>query len=112
MISDNSPELRYRNKYLADAMVNLNMIDTIGSGIRRMFTIQKAKFFPLPEYNLKNDKVSVEIIGKVLDINYGRQLAKFKDLSLLEIMMLDKVQKNKTLTKVEYQHLKAKNLIE
>ena len=112
VISDNSPELRYRNKYLADAMVNLNMIDTIGSGIRRMFTIQKAKFFPLPEYNLKNDKVSVEIIGKVLDINYGRQLAKFKDLSLLEIMMLDKVQKNKTLTKVEYQHLKAKNLIE
>jgi restriction endonuclease S subunit len=35
--SDALPEI-YRNPFLAQAMVNLNMIDTIGSGIKRMFT--------------------------------------------------------------------------
>lgn len=38
--------LEYRNSFLSDAMVNLNMIDTIGSGIRQMFIVQKDKFFP------------------------------------------------------------------
>ena len=34
---DAPPEV-YPNRFLAEAMVNLNMIDTIGSGIKRMFT--------------------------------------------------------------------------
>jgi len=46
VIFSDAPEYRYRNKFLADAMVNLNMIDTIGSGIRKMFFIQKDKYFP------------------------------------------------------------------
>ena len=41
----------YRNQFLANAMVNLNMIDTVGSGIKRIYNIQKEKFFPLPEYD-------------------------------------------------------------
>jgi len=41
------PQRYYRNPFLVAAMVNLNMIDTIGSGIRKMFTIQKDRFFPL-----------------------------------------------------------------
>ena len=40
VIRSDAPESRYRNSFLAHAMVNLNMIDTIGSGIKRMFTIQ------------------------------------------------------------------------
>ena len=43
VISEDAPESRYRNNFLATAMVNLNMIDTIGSGIRKMFYIQKKK---------------------------------------------------------------------
>ncbi|WP_211182230.1 RNA-binding domain-containing protein [Advenella sp. EE-W14] len=54
VIQTDAPESRYRNRFLTDAMVNLNMIDTIGSGIRKMFLIQKKRFFPLPEYDLKN----------------------------------------------------------
>ena len=34
----------YRNPFLATAMVNLNMIDTVGSGIRRVFNNQKVDF--------------------------------------------------------------------
>ncbi len=33
VIASDAPESRYRNSFLANAMVNLNMIDTIGSGV-------------------------------------------------------------------------------
>jgi ATP-dependent DNA helicase RecG len=58
-----------------------------------MFNLQRKKLFPLPEYNISKDKVSVTIIGKVLDINYARKLARIPNLSLIDIMLLDKVQK-------------------
>lgn len=112
VIEADAPDTRYRNPFLANAMVGLNMIDTIGSGIKKMFVIQKNKFFPLPDYDLSNRKVSVNITGKVVDVNYARKLAQVPDLSLSEIMLLDKVAKNKPLTDSEIQKLKAKNLIE
>ena len=40
------------------------MIDTIGSGIKKMFVIQRNKFFPLPEYSFDKGRVKVEITGK------------------------------------------------
>ena len=86
-----------KNKFLANAMVNLNMIDTIGSGIQRMFSIQRKKLFPLPTYDLSNDSVKVEIFGKVMDINYAKILAKNIGLSLNDIILLDNVQKKKTI---------------
>jgi ATP-dependent DNA helicase RecG len=107
-----APEFRYRNKFLTEAMVNLNMIDTIGSGIKKMYLIQRRKFFPLPDYELVNDKVNVTITGKVMDINYARKLATVPDLSLEDIMALDKVSKNKSLKDEEIKRLKAKKLIE
>ncbi len=112
VITSDAPESRYRNKFLSNAMVNLNMIDTIGSGIKRMFTIQKEKYFPLPEYTLNSEQVKVVIAGKILDMNYARKLAQMKELKLDEIMLLDKVQKHKPLTKAEFQQLRQKRLIE
>ena len=111
VISD-APEPKYRNRFLADAMVNLNMIDTIGSGIKKMFFIQKRKYFPLPDYDTTNDKVKVSIIGKVMDINYARKLATVNDLSLTDIIALDKVAKGKALSDLEIKNLKGKKLIE
>jgi ATP-dependent DNA helicase RecG len=112
VVRADAPESRYRNRFLADAMVNLNMIDTIGSGIRKMFLIQKKRFFPLPEYNLDNQRVEVSITGRVLDIAYARKLAQFPDLSLEDIMLLDRVQKHKALTDQHAKYLKNKGLIE
>ena len=40
VIEENAPPEYYRNQFLANAMVILNMIDTIGSGIRKMFRLQ------------------------------------------------------------------------
>lgn len=112
VIEADAPENRYRNLFLSTAMVNLNMIDTIGSGIKKMFVIQKDKFFPLPEYDLSNQKVTVTITGKIVDINYARKLAQLPDLRLAEIILLDKVAKNKVITDSEVRLLKAKKLIE
>ncbi len=112
VIQADAPENLYRNPFLANAMVNLNMIDTIGSGIKKMFIIQKNKFFPLPDYTFDNNKVQVQIIGKVVDLNYARKLAELSSLTLPEIIALDKVAKKKDLTDFEIKELKDKKLIE
>ncbi|WP_209330009.1 RNA-binding domain-containing protein [Lunatimonas salinarum] len=112
VVESDSPETKYRNPFLANAMVDLKMIDTIGSGIRRMFVIQKNKYFPLPDYDFSDRKVTVKITGKVVDLNYARKLAQMPGLSLNEIMLLDKVSKGKLLEEHEIQQLKRKKLIE
>jgi len=112
VITADAPESTYRNRFLAQAMVNLNMIDTIGSGIVKMFNIQKRKYFPLPDYEFSNEEVKVVIEGKVLDMNYARKLVQMPELTLREIMLLDKVQKTKTLTSEELKELKSKKLVE
>ena len=62
MIQSAAPPDVYRNSFLAQAMVNLNMIDTIGSGIKRMFTRQRERSFPLPDYELgEPNKVVVRL---------------------------------------------------
>lgn len=112
VVESDSPETKYRNPFLANAMVDLKMIDTIGSGIRRMFVIQKNKYFPLPDYDFSDRKVTLKITGKVVDLNYARKLAQMPGLSLNEIILLDKIAKGKSLEEGEIQRLKQKKLIE
>ena len=94
-------------------MVNLNMIDTIGSGIKRMFTKQRQRYFPMPDYDLsETGRVKVRIIGKVIDEKYTRMLMLMPGLNLFDVIALDKVQKGKLLALDEYKTLKTKRLIE
>lgn len=112
VVMSDSPEPTYRNTFLVGAMVNLNMIDTIGSGIKRMYNIQRKKFFPLPEYDLSDKKVKVTISGKVMDLKYARKIAEMPNLNLDEIILLDKISKSKPINDEEAKKLKAKSLIE
>jgi ATP-dependent DNA helicase RecG len=113
LITSDSPPDHYRNPFLAQAMVNLNMIDTIGSGIRRMFRLQRERNFPLPDYDLSvAGKVSVKLTGKIIDPRYTRMLVRRKDLDILDVIALDKVQKGRPLSDAEFRSLKAKNLVE
>lgn len=113
LITSDSPPDHYRNPFLAQAMVNLNMIDTIGSGIRRMFRLQRERNFPLPDYNLSvAGKVSVRLTGKIIDPRYTRMLVRRKDLDMLDVIALDRVQKGYPVTDEEYQSLRSKKLIE
>jgi Predicted transcriptional regulator containing an HTH domain and an uncharacterized domain shared with the mammalian protein Schlafen len=112
IVSDSPPD-HYRNPFLAQAMVNLNMIDTIGSGIKRMFRLQRERNFPLPDYDLTQPgKVAVRITGKIIDPRYTRMLIRHKDLVMPDVISLDRVQKGYPISDEEYHSLKSKKLIE
>lgn len=111
-VIENAPEEKYRNPFLATAMVHVNMVETAGGGIRKMFQFQRERLFPMPEYELGADRVEVRITGKVLDLGFATILARNKDLSLEEIILLDKVQKRKPLTDAELEHLRKRKLVE
>lgn len=112
VLESDAPEENYHNKFLATAMVELKMVDTIGSGIRRMFGYQKRRLFPMPDYDLTDDKVKLTIIGKVLDLKYANQLAMNNALTLAEIEMLNRVQLGKQLTNQEVTFLRKRGLVE
>jgi ATP-dependent DNA helicase RecG len=117
MIEHQSPPEHYRNQWLIDAMIRLRMIDQVGSGIRRMFQTQRDRFFPLPDFVLDATergypRVEVTIPGQVLDVKYSQLLMKRADLPLREVLLLDRVQKKKTLQPSEVQELRAMKLIE
>lgn len=103
----------YRNSFLSNAMVNLNMIDTAGSGVKRIYRIQRNKFFPLPDYDLSDkNRVKVTIYGKIIDENYSRILHEKTELPLETIFLLDRVQKHIEITKEQSDFLRSHNLIE
>lgn len=112
VLINDAPEEVYRNQFLAQAMVNLKMVDTIGSGIRKMFFYQRQRLFPLPDYNFDDNKVQVTIIGKILNIGYASILAQNTSLSLSEIEILNRVQLNKFISDEELNYLRKKKLIE
>lgn len=113
VIEQDAPQAFYRNKFLTDAMVNLGMIDTIGSGIKRMFIEQKNRFFPLPDYDFSDPKhVRVRVFGKIINENFTRMLMNDTALSLQGTILLDKVQKRYPISDQDAKELKALGLIE
>jgi ATP-dependent DNA helicase RecG len=112
VVLKDTPEEVYRNPFLVEAMKNLDMIETQGGGIRKIFNFQRQRFFPMPDYDLSENKVKVTITGKILDEDFARILIKNPSLSLEEIILLDKVQKRKPITDEEYQYLKRLKFIE
>jgi len=112
VIKQNAPQRHYRNQFLADAMVNLKMIDTIGSGIIRMYTEQKKRLLPMPTYEISEKEVTVKIYGKEIDENYTRILMNKTDMDIDTVILLDYVQKKKKLQRKQFDYLKKKKLIE
>lgn len=112
VLQKNAPAQRYRNPFLVAAMVNLNLIDTIGSGIRRMFDIQRKRYFPLPDYDFSDHSITATFTGKVLNMDYARKLAQMPDLSLDEIVLMDKLQKQHEIDEDDAVILRKKGLIE
>lgn len=113
VIRQDAPQAIYRNPFLADAMVELNLIDTQGGGIKRMFETQRRRSFPLPDYDLSDPgQVSVSITGRILDERYTRLLMERTDLDLAQVMLLDRVQKRLRIEPDEHRRLKSAGLVE
>ena len=113
VIEQDAPQLLYRNPFLTDAMVELNMIDTQGGGIKRMFETQRRRSFPLPDYHLETStQVDVVISGRILDERYTRLLMEQPDISLPQVILLDRIQKGLRIDREDFNHLKAGGLVE
>lgn len=112
VLENDAPEEHYRNKMLANAMVELGMVDTIGSGIKRMFDKQRERLFPMPDYDFSENRVKVTVVGKVLDVDYARLLTRDKTLSLPDIEMLSRIQMHRSLSKEEIDYLRKRKLVE
>lgn len=114
VLAQQEPILRYRNPCLAEAMVELGLIDTIGSGIRRMFRKQRERMFPLPDYEIGGDPPTVKVCvyGRELDSGFSHALLSALDLSLEEVIALDRVQKGRPLAGAAVKALRARGLVE
>lgn len=103
----------YRNPFLVQAMVELNMIDTMGYGIHGMFEGQAKRFFPLPDYDLSDPgAVKMTLYGKIVDPAYSRLLIRKTGLSLPDIQALDRIQKHLPVDKDTAACLRKYGLIE
>ena len=112
VVLDDSPESIYRNPFLVEAMRNVHMVDTEGGGIKKLFEQQKKRFFPMPEYDTSGGMVTVDIEGKVIDEQFARILVSVPELSMSDLILLDKVQKQKRLGDEEIKYLRKKKYIE
>ena len=112
-IQGNKTPRRYRNPFLAQAMAELNMIDTMGYGIHDMYAGQARRYFPMPDYDLSEPgAVKMTIYGGVVDIAYSRLLIQKTDLPLADVLALDRVQKKLPIPDEAAARLRKTGLIE
>ena len=103
----------YRNRLLADAMVDTEMIDQNAIGIRNVYEIQRGRMLPLPTYDLSEpNRVAVTIYGRILDEAYTRLLASEAEMDLETVFMLDLVQKGIPIAREQARALRSRGLVE
>ena len=105
---------RYRNRFLAEAMVTLRMIDTMGFGIREvMWKGQAGRYLPLPDFDLSEPgHVKLRLQGRFMDENYSRALLTHADLPWPDVLALDTVQKGGLPDDDLIQDLRHRGLVE
>ncbi len=104
---------RYRNPWLAHAMVEVNMIDTVGYGIHRMTKSQRGRYLPLPDYRRSTaSTVVLEVLGRPIDERYSQLLLERSDLNLDTVILLDRVQKGLPIADTAIVRLRRDGLIE
>ena len=113
-LATHGPQRHYRNECLCNAMVNFNMIDIVGRGIRKIFNQQWERRFPMPDYEIDAAKkeVAVRLYGNAINEKYTKLLKENKELSFEDCLLLDAVQKGHQLNEVDAQNLLSRGLIE
>lgn len=113
-LATNGPQRFFRNACLCKAMVHFNMIDTVSRGIKKMFTEQMERRFPMPDYEIDNDKreIAVRIYGNAINERYTKLLKDNKNLTLQDCISLDAIQKGHRIDEKIAQDLMKRGLIE
>ena len=113
-LATHGPQRHYRNECLCNAMVNFNMIDIVGRGIRKIFNQQWERRFPMPDYEIDAAKkeVAVRLYGNAINEKYTKLLKEKKNLSLEDCILLDAVQKGHRLSESDAKNLLERGLVE
>lgn len=113
-LATKGPQRHFRNECLCHAMVNFNMIDTVGRGIKKMFNEQWKRHFPMPDYEIDsiNKEVGVRIYGNTINEKYTRLLKETDNLTLEDCILLDAVQKGRRISENEVKSLLDRGLLE
>lgn len=113
-LATNGPQRFFRNACLCKAMVHFNMIDTVSRGIKKMFTEQMERRFPMPDYEIDNEKkeVAVRIYGNAINERYTKLLKDNDTLTLHDCISLDAIQKGYRIDDEIAQDLLKRGLIE
>lgn len=113
-LATNGPQRFFRNACLCKAMVHFNMIDTVSRGIKKMFTEQMERRFPMPDYEIDNEKkeVAVRIYGNAINERYTKLLKDNDTLTLHDCISLDAIQKGHRIDEEIAQNLLKRGLIE
>ena len=113
-LATHGPQRHYRNECLCNAMVNFNMIDIVGRGIRKIFNEQWKRHFPMPDYEIDaaNKEVAVRLYGNAINEKYTKLLKENKSLSLEDCILLDAVQKGHLLSEIDAKNLLERGLVE
>lgn len=113
-LATNGPQRFFRNACLCKAMVHFNMIDTVSRGIKKMFTEQMERRFPMPDYEIDNEKkeVAVRIYGNAINERYTQLLKDNDTLTLHDCISLDAIQKGHRIDEEIAQDLMKRGLIE
>lgn len=114
VLSTDEPQKFFRNDCLCQAMVHFNMIDTVSRGIKKMFTEQWQRRFPMPDYEIDNDRqqVAVRIYGTSIDERYTNMLKNNDSLTLWDCISLDAIQKGHRIDETVAQDMIQRGLIE
>jgi ATP-dependent DNA helicase RecG len=103
----------YRNPWLASAMNGIGMIDKAGFGISDMVSTQRRRFLPLPDYAGSTlDSTVFNVFGQTLDENYSRLLMTRSELSVEQVVWLDRIQKRLPIDDAHAAALRQAGLIE
>ena len=113
-LATNGPQRFFRNACLCKAMVHFNMIDTVSRGIKKMFTEQMERRFPMPDYEIDDEKkeVAVRIYGNAINERYTKLLKDNNTLTLHDCISLDAIQKGHRIDEEIAQDLMKRGLIE
>jgi ATP-dependent DNA helicase RecG len=106
---------RYRNRFLVQCMREIGLVESQGTGHRKIFEYNtKEVYLPLPEVDWNDkERFVLTIYGASLDPRFAEILQQCRDdLEPEQILLLDQVQKNLRVNPKEFTKLKKKGLVE
>ncbi len=99
-----------RNAFLINAMGNIGLVSSNGSGIRNFYLSQMHRHFPLPRFSITDDTVSVTFPGR-REGAVVRALDIRKDMEVIDILDLDRLDSGRFISDKRMESLISRGLV-